>query len=334
MYFDFWQLVLIGAVIAVLILLLVLLLILRPSKEEDGSEEKILRIAYSRVVEYLLARQTPKAVDVLLNITKRDLEDINAYILLAKLFYSIGETKRGIDLLENLLLRPALDRELRVKVLVELSLLYKSLGKIAKAKDLLEEAIHLSSNWETPYRRIAEVLADAQEFKQAHKMLAKWERLAGETATELHGSMWLKEGEIFLAEGELKEAKKILAKARKKLPDSAYVALLSARVAAAENDYDKLMESLANAASNRRAAADVPAIMSNILKELDSDSLSEETRENLYMRIAEALANRNYSSRHEVEFAALFASVCLFSCSVSERFGKQAQQAISAVLKW
>jgi lipopolysaccharide biosynthesis regulator YciM len=95
--------------------------------------------AYFQGLNYLLNEQPDKAIDLFIKMLEVDSETVETHLALGNLFRRRGEVERAIRIHQNLIARPALDREQRAQALLELGVDYMRAGLFDRAENLFVE---------------------------------------------------------------------------------------------------------------------------------------------------------------------------------------------------
>ena len=106
----------------------------------------------------LLDRDLDRAQDLLARAAQLDPHEIDAYLMLARLYRERGEVGRAIRVHQNLLLRPELDEAQGTEVLAELASDFRAGGFLRRAIASFEEVLTRDSGNRTALRELAALL--------------------------------------------------------------------------------------------------------------------------------------------------------------------------------
>ena len=101
--------------------------------------QKSSNTTYYRGLNFLLNEEPDKAIDVFVEMLEVDSETVETHLALGSLFRRRGEVDRAIRIHQNLIARPALNREQRAQALLELGQDYMKAGLYDRAESLFRE---------------------------------------------------------------------------------------------------------------------------------------------------------------------------------------------------
>ena len=236
MFVPLWALAACAGIVAVV--LVAALTGRRPVSHAAAVASDADRAVFLKASEALLAGDRPQALRILATALGTD-NDADVHMLMIRILADMGEHGRAVELLENLLLRPRLDPEIRNHARVTLAGICMQTGAWSRAEQVLTEVAQSVPSREAPFRQLARVYVQTGDFKNARKMLSRWEKLAGASAGEFRGEMVWRQGAVLLGENRPGEAKKLYSRAVKQMPESPFVMLLGARLALEKADEDE-----------------------------------------------------------------------------------------------
>ena len=292
MYVELWMLYS-GAVAALLVMILLLWLMVRNTARQQREDVAFAaqRSAMAEASEAVLAEDYDKALRGLAAMTQQD-DDADLHVLMAKIFSRSGEANRAVELLENLLLRPRLQRDIRIRASLALARISLQQGAAGRAEKVLSDMQAQAPLNEEALGLLARVYVAGSEFKKARKLLARREKMAGNTAVDLSGELWLRQGMLLLGEDRLGEAKKLCSQAMKKAPRSPWVMLLCASLALLRADTDEAADMYRRAAASPLAQEDLALELRTMLWKCDSA-----TRHVCARAVTEGIAKRDSASQ-------------------------------------
>ncbi|MDI3322752.1 lipopolysaccharide assembly protein LapB [Pontibacterium granulatum] len=124
---------------------------------------------YFAGLDYLLNERTDEAIESFIRALEVNSDTIPAHLALAKLFRRKGDVERAIQIHQNLLARPDLDRSEFLRVQMALARDYYAIGLLDRAENLLLEIIR--------QRPVRETLVKAQRLLiSLYEKEAEWEK--------------------------------------------------------------------------------------------------------------------------------------------------------------
>lgn len=102
--------------------------------------------SYAQGLNYLLANESDKAIQLFVDLIKVDGETAETHLALGKLFRSKGEVDKAIKIHLNILAKPSLELNQRVQVLFELASDYHKAGLLDRAENVFKELLELDEH--------------------------------------------------------------------------------------------------------------------------------------------------------------------------------------------
>lgn len=152
-------------------------------------------------------RDTKETIAELSRAVRNDPDAVEIYIALGNLYRAQGDIERAVQLRNNLIARPGLDEEFRVRAFLELGHDYRRGGFMDRALQSFERARKLAGDSEEILQSLAVLYAEVGNFLHASKLYGKLGHKIGQSHyMVLHG-------EELLSLGKESEAKKSFNKA-------------------------------------------------------------------------------------------------------------------------
>jgi lipopolysaccharide biosynthesis regulator YciM len=182
----------------------------------------------------LLDRDHERAEAMLAQAVRLDPDEIDAYLMLGRLYRERGEVGRAIRIHQNLMLRPELERERATEVLTELACDFRAGGFLRRAIASFEEVLSRDPRRPRALRELAGLLAAVQEHERAIAVERKLARAEGRDAAPREAALWVEVARASEAEGRAAEARKALKRAVRKEPGNVEAWVLLGRIHAEE----------------------------------------------------------------------------------------------------
>ena len=128
--------------------------------------------AFFKGVQYLLSNDRDQAIEEFTKSVQVNSDTIETYVALGNLYRSKGDIERAIRIRESIILRPNIDRGIRLRALFDLGLDYRKGGFLNRALEtFLELHKKQPSNLETleEMEKIYEEMGDWETFLELHK---------------------------------------------------------------------------------------------------------------------------------------------------------------------
>ena len=123
--------------------------------------------SYIKGLNYLLADDSQKAVEIFSELIKVNTETIEIHIALGNLYRSKGEVERAIKAHQNLLARPNLSRSQRNMAITELANDYLKGGLLDRAENLFKELTRLEPKDSVAYRSLLDLYITEKSWHEA-----------------------------------------------------------------------------------------------------------------------------------------------------------------------
>lgn len=184
--------------------------------KRGGGGPRIPRSANAAVREALYAvleHDLDTAERMLSEAARLDPDEIDAYLLLGRLYRDRGEVGRAIRIHQNLLLRPDLPVPRSTDVLVELASDFRAGGFLRRAIASFEEVLTRDRRHPRALRELAGLLASVREHEHAIEIERRLARVEGRDAAPREAELWVELARDAEAEGRAGDARKALRKA-------------------------------------------------------------------------------------------------------------------------
>lgn len=171
--------------------------------------------AIRRALHAVLDHDLAAAEEALGEAVRRDSNQIDAYLALARIFRQRGEIGRAIHLHQNLLLRRDLAAGERFQALLGLADDFREGGFLRRAIAGYEEVLAREPREPRALRALVRLLLDAREPARAIPLARRLARIEGEAGRELEALTWCELAERERGEGRADKARKALRRAVK-----------------------------------------------------------------------------------------------------------------------
>lgn len=200
-------------------------------------------------------RDTKETIAELSRAVRNDPDAVEIYIALGNLYRAQGDIERAVQLRNNLIARPGLDEEFRVRAFLELGHDYRRGGFMDRALQAFERARKLAGDTDEILQSLAVLYAEVGNFQDASKLYGKLGHKIGQS------HYLVCHGEELLALGNEHDARKTFNKALRIYKGSAEAWIAKLSLAANKCEVRKCGSLLKDALSH------VPANMQFLLLE-------------------------------------------------------------------
>ncbi len=163
--------------------------------------------AYFKGLNFLLNEQPDKAIEVFTKVLEVNSETVETHLALGNLFRRRGEVERAIRIHQNLIARPALDREQRARALLELGQDYLRAGLLDRAENLFLELAEIRAHSEQALKLLLRIYQQEKEWDKAIASARKLARIAGKDMAPIVAHYYCELAEVALARSDRSAAR-------------------------------------------------------------------------------------------------------------------------------
>jgi len=169
--------------------------------------------AFFQGVQHILSNEPDQAIEQFTKSVQINSDTIETYVALANLYSAKGDIDRAIRIRQGIILRPNLERVIRVRAVFDLGLDYKRGGFLNRAVSVFQEVINSEPNNVEAHEQIERIFEDMHDWEkafQARQAISKLVKgnhrpILAHHQTEL-GKAYEKDGDITGAEKCYKKA--------------------------------------------------------------------------------------------------------------------------------
>ena len=169
--------------------------------------------ALREAIYALLDHDHERAQTMLAQAARLDPDEIDAYLMLGRLYRDRGEVGRAIRIHQNLMLRTELSEQQTTEVLTELASDFRAGGFLRRAIASFEEVLSREPRQPRALRELAGLLAAVQEHERAIAVERKLARAEGRDVAPREAALWVEVARKAEAEGRSGDARKALKRA-------------------------------------------------------------------------------------------------------------------------
>lgn len=219
-----------------------------PRRGETEATTNDCSSSYIQGLNYLLANQPDKAIDLFVELIKVDGDTIETHLALGNLFRSKGEVDRAIKIHQNLLARPNLDPEQRVQALSELAEDYMKAGLLDRAEHLYKELLQIRPNQPQALRRLFDIYSIEKSWTDASEVAQRLQQLKEPESRLLLSHSLCEQAQTALDQGNTRTARELLKQALDCDSDCLRAELLMIDTLQRQNERRKAIKRLEQAA--------------------------------------------------------------------------------------
>ncbi len=170
---------------------------------------------YIQGLNYLLANNSDKAIELFVELIKVDKETIETHLALGNLFRSKGEVDRAIKIHQNLIARPNLDLNQRTMALKELAEDNLKAGLLDRAENLYKELVQINPRNTEALHKLLEIYSLEKSWTEAKDIAQALHDLGEPGSRLILTHCFCEMAEVALREGNLRDTRAFLDQAIK-----------------------------------------------------------------------------------------------------------------------
>ena len=248
---------------------------------------KDLPTAYFKGLNFLLNEQADKAIEIFIKVLEVNSETVETHLALGSLFRRRGEVERAIRVHQNIIARPALDRDQRARALLELGQDYLKAGLLDRAENLFLELAEIRIHNEEALRLLMHIYQQERDWEKAISVCRRLGRAGGPGLPDIIAQYYCELAEEAYKRGEHELAHE---QARRALQSDKACVRASIVLGNIEADLGRHKDAIK---AWRRVENQNPLYLGEVAQSLAKSFLALDDEEGLYRFFQEAL------SRHQ-----------------------------------
>ncbi|RLB16392.1 MAG: hypothetical protein DRG63_05335 [Deltaproteobacteria bacterium] len=173
----------------------------RKSRRGKGDE------AFIKGIHYILSDDRDHAIEELTKYVQMDSETVETYVALGNLYRSKGDIERAIRIRQSIILRPNIDKEIRLRALFDLGLDYKKGGLLNRALHTFLEVSKKNPSDVQTLQEIERIYEELREWEKAYETRKKIARLQKGDHAHILAHHLVEMGKVSQKEGNLSKAR-------------------------------------------------------------------------------------------------------------------------------
>jgi lipopolysaccharide biosynthesis regulator YciM len=147
----------------------------KPRKQQ---KDTVGRPAFYKSLDYILSNEHDKAIEEFTRMVEVDSETVEVYLGLGSLFRSKGELGRAIRIHQSIIVRPSLDKKIKIQAYFDLALDYQKAGLFDSAIETYQTVIQLDPRHLPAYEHLEKVYEDEKSWEKAFEIQKQLQKLA------------------------------------------------------------------------------------------------------------------------------------------------------------
>lgn len=189
------------------------------SWKRAGREEKASSIiskgdsAFFKGVQYILSNDRDNAIEEFTKSVKVNSDTVETYVALGNLYRSKGDIDRAIRIRQSIILRPNIDKQIKLRALFDLGLDYRKGGFLNRAlKTFLKVEQADSTNIRT-LKEIEKIYEESKDWEKSYRTRQKISRLERGDDRHISAHHLVEAGKVYYEKGDLAKARSLFNRA-------------------------------------------------------------------------------------------------------------------------
>ncbi len=174
---------------------------LRPPKQQSPG-----RTSFYKSLNYILSNEHDKAIEEFTRMVEVDSETVEVYLGLGSLFRSKGELGRAIRIHQSIIVRPSLDKKIKIQAYFDLALDYQKAGLFDSAIETFQTVIQLDPRHRAAYRHLEKIYEEEKSWEKAFEIEKQVQKLTKSKDTMILAHLQTEKAKALQQEGALDEA--------------------------------------------------------------------------------------------------------------------------------
>ncbi len=184
-----------------------------PRKGVTSATQDSGRTSYYKSLNYILSNEHDKAIEEFTRMVELDSETVEVYLGLGSLFRSKGEVGRAIRIHQSIIVRPSLDKKIKVQAFFDLGLDYQKAGLFDSAIETFKTVIQLDPRHLAAYRHLEKIYEDERSWDKAFDVQKQILKLTKSKDTTVLAHLQTEMGKTHQEQGKNEEAIRVYRKA-------------------------------------------------------------------------------------------------------------------------
>jgi len=182
-------------------------------KREKKSHTREGDTAFFKGIQYILSNDHDQAIEEFTKSVRVNSDTIETYVALANLYRSKGDIDRAIRIRQNIILRPNIDEQIKLRALFDLGLDYRKGGILNRALETFLDVLKKQpSNLET-LEEIEKIYEEMKDWENVYSIRQKIARLASGDHSHILAHHQTEMGKVHQDRGDFSSAKSCFNKA-------------------------------------------------------------------------------------------------------------------------
>ena len=201
------------SVLAICIIGVVVMGYFRKSKEKSGGSSEKGDKSFFKGIQFLLSDDRDQAIEEFTKSVQVNSNTIETYVALGNLYRSKGDIDRAIRIRQNIILRPNIDEQIKIRALVDLGKDYRKGGFLNRALKAFIQVTQKRPNDTETLEEVERIYEELKDWNNAYITRQKIAKISKRDFSHILAHYLVENGKICQEEGDLNRAKSFFGKA-------------------------------------------------------------------------------------------------------------------------
>ncbi|MFC1884644.1 tetratricopeptide repeat protein [Thermodesulfobacteriota bacterium] len=169
--------------------------------------------SFFKGIQYIISNDRDNAIEEFTKSVQVNSDTVETYIALGNLFRSKGDIERAIRIRQNIILRPNISEQIKLKTLFDLGLDYRKGGFLNRAINVFQQVLQKSPSDLKTLKEIESIYEELQDWENAYRIRQQIEKLDKGNHKNILAHYLVEMGKVELNRGREDEAISLLNKA-------------------------------------------------------------------------------------------------------------------------
>ncbi|HIJ19684.1 MAG TPA: tetratricopeptide repeat protein, partial [Deltaproteobacteria bacterium] len=185
----------------------------RKSRERAGIAAETGDKSFFKGIQFLLSDDRDQAIEEFTKSVQVNSNTIETYVALGNLYRSKGDIDRAIRIRQNIILRPNIDEQIKIRALLDLGKDYRKGGFLNRALKTFLQVTQKRPNDVETFEELERIYEELKDWDNAYITRQKIARISRKDFSHILAHYLVENGKICQMEGDLNRAKVFFGKA-------------------------------------------------------------------------------------------------------------------------
>ena len=163
--------------------------------------------AFFKGIQYILSNEHDQAIEEFTKSVQLNSDTVETYVTLGNLYRSKGDIDRAIRIRQSIILRPAIDDQVKLRALVDLGVDYRKGGFLNRALETFQEVLRKQPSHPAALSEVEQIYEEMKDWTNAFAARQRIARLVQGDHAHILAHHQTELGKLSLENGDLSKAK-------------------------------------------------------------------------------------------------------------------------------